>query len=403
MMRQQICDAIGYSIVELGGARHVFAAAEPRNGATLADQCGDALEQIQRLAEDEGVAGSIVHQTVFLRDPADIEACRRLVRQCYGDRLPATSYVPQPPCSGKLVAIEAMGLGAAGTADVAIQRLSDQLVVTRHDGVAWIHLAGVVPDASAGGVYDQSLAGFREMQQRLTWAAFAYEQVVRTWLYLGDIVGPEGQTQRYKELNRARSDFYDTITFAAERFACPCRPKAYPASTGIGAEGRGIVMSCLAIDSDQPDTVVKPLENPKQTAACDYGQQYGIRSPMFSRAMAVAAGECVATFVSGTASITGEDTRHLDDVAAQTEQTLANIEALISEENLEQHGLPGCGASLDQLALVRVYVKDPADYAKTRAVCERLLGDRPTLYTVADVCRPELLVEIEGMAFTRRG
>jgi len=62
--------------------------------------------------------------------------------------------------------------------------------------------------------------------------------------------------------------------------------------------------------------------------------------------------------------------------------------------------MPGHGATLDQLASVRVYVKRQKDYGKVRAVCERRLGELPTIYAVADVCRPNLLVEIEGMAFS---
>ena len=89
-------------------------------------------------------------------------------------------------------------------------------------------------------------------------------------------------------------------------------------------------------------------------------------------------------------------------MAAQTHETLDNIAALISEENLCRHGLPGLGTSLDGLGLVRVYIKRQADYARTRAVCEKRLGALPAIYAVADVCRPELLVEIEGIAFSRK-
>ena len=105
--------------------------------------------------------------------------------------------------------------------------------------------------------------------------------------------------------------------------------------------------------------------------------------------------------VSGTASITRSETQHPGDAAAQTRETLANIEALISESNLCRHGLPGFGAGLGQLALVRVYIKRAEDYAKVRAVCENVLVPVPVTYTLADVCRPELLVEIEGIAFSR--
>ena len=52
---------------------------------------------------------------------------------------------------------------------------------------------------------------------------------------------------------------------------------------------------------------------------------------------------------------------------------------------------------------MRVYIKNQEDYQKTRAVCEDRFGEVPTIYAVADVCRPELLVEIEGIAFSRCG
>ena len=91
-----------------------------------------------------------------------------------------------------------------------------------------------------------------------------------------------------------------------------------------------------------------------------------------------------------------------DDVQRQTVQTLDNIAALIGEDNFRRHGLPGLGNTLDNLALVRVYVKRQEDYRQARAVCEARLGELPTIYAVADICRPELLVEIEGIAFSAR-
>ena len=145
-----------------------------------------------------------------------------------------------------------------------------------------------------------------------------------------------------------------------------------------------------------------PLENPRQTSAFDYAHQYGSESPKFCRAMAVAAGDYATTFVSGTASITASETRHLDNVRRQTAETLDNIEALIAAENFRGHGLGGFGAKLGDLALARVYLKRSEDYTQARVICESRLGELPTIYAVGDICRPELLVEIEGMAFSRR-
>jgi enamine deaminase RidA (YjgF/YER057c/UK114 family) len=176
----------------------------------------------------------------------------------------------------------------------------------------------------------------------------------------------------------------------------------YPASTGIGADGRDVLMSCIALCTKRDDIVAAPLENPLQTSAFQYSTKYGPESPKFARAMALSCGPFATIFVSGTASITESETRHVGDVEGQTRQTLENIEALISEDNLRRHGMAGLGAAMHGLALVRVYIKRREDYAKTRAVCEARLGEVPTVYAVADVCRPELLVEIEGIAFSRR-
>jgi enamine deaminase RidA (YjgF/YER057c/UK114 family) len=117
--------------------------------------------------------------------------------------------------------------------------------------------------------------------------------------------------------------------------------------------------------------------------------------------MAVVIGDYVTTWISGTASIVNSETVHLGDVEKQTEQTIDNIERLISRENFERHGVPGAGAELGDLAKIRVYVKRLEDYEKCRAVCERRFGALPTIYAQADVCRSNLLVEIEGVAFSR--
>jgi len=65
--------------------------------------------------------------------------------------------------------------------------------------------------------------------------------------------------------------------------------------------------------------------------------------------------------------------------------------------------LAAAGATLRDMVLARVYVKRQEDYEKARAICKARLGELPVTYAMADVCRPDLLVEIEGIAFTPRG
>ncbi len=401
MIRKETSEGIGYSVVELGQVRHVFASAVPRGGGDFEQQIRDALTTIEDVVGEEGTRGSIVQQAVFLRDIEQTETCRAIIKEFYGSELPATSYIPQAPCNNKLVSIEALGVGR-GFDGVEIRRLSEQMVVTGHDGTEWVHLANITPRTEATSVYERALDVFEQMAAGLAEYGYSFNQVIRTWLYLGDIVGPEADTQRYKELNRARTDFFRNCRFGGALLPDGWQDAVYPASTGIGSDGRDFMASCVALVTDRPDVKLVPLENPMQVSAFDYGRQYSPKSPKFARAMAVAAGDAASTFVSGTASITNSETQHVGDVAAQTAQTLDNIEALIGEANFDQHGMPGLGATLDDLALVRVYIKRQDDYLRARAVCEQRLGEVPIIYAVADVCRPELLVEIEGIAFSQR-
>ncbi len=401
MIRKETSEGIGYSIIELGQVRHVFASAVPRGAGNFEQQVHDALRTIEAVIDEEGTHDSIVQQAVFLRDIEQTEACRAIIKEFYGAELPATSYVHQSPCNNKLVSIEALGVGR-GFDGVEIRRLSERMVVTSHDGVEWVHLANITPHTSATAIYPRALDVFEQMAAGLAEYGYSINQVIRTWLYLGDIVGPEADTQRYKELNRARTDFFRKCRFGGDLLPEGWQNPVYPASTGIGTDGRGFMASCVALATKRSDVKLVPLENPVQVSAFDYGQNYSPKSPKFARAMVVAAGDTATTLVSGTASITDSETQHIGDVAGQTHQTLDNIAALIGEENFQQHGMPGMGATLDDLALVRVYIKQQKDYLRTRAVCEERLGDVPTIYAVADVCRPDLLVEIEGVAFSQR-
>jgi len=394
---------IGYAIsqFESNDVRHVFVSAVPRQGEGLEQQTRDALQTIAEVFKDEGLHGAIVHQAVFVKDIEKVETCRGIIKDFYGDQLPATSYIPQPPCEGKELAIEALGVGCRRN-EVRIHRYCEQLVVAEHSGTTWIHAANLFPDPLTEGVYARSLITFEKISQMLAKCNVRYDEVIRTWLYLGDIVGPEGDTQRYKELNRARTDFYRNFTFGLGRTPPGHCVEVFPGSTGIGTSGKGVMMSCIALQTTRPDLMLIPLENPQQVSAFDYGAHYSPKSPKFARAMAVASGDSATIFVSGTASITESETRHPDDVVGQTQLTLDNIAALISPDNFRRHGVSGLGAGLDGLALVRVYIKQQEDFEKVRAVCRQRFGERPTIYAVADVCRPELLVEIEGIAFTGR-
>jgi enamine deaminase RidA (YjgF/YER057c/UK114 family) len=98
--------------------------------------------------------------------------------------------------------------------------------------------------------------------------------------------------------------------------------------------------------------------------------------------------------ISGTASIIGQETVGIGDVEEQTRVTIQNIEKLATPETLRSK-CPEIKAIPDKYSYVRVYVKYKDDISKVRNICRAYFGDVPTTYVVADICRDNLLVEIE--------
>ncbi len=392
----------------------------PSEDGTLAGQVEAALDEIRLCLEHakteisprRGGKWVVTQQTVFLRDYACRDTCQEMMRAFYGAEMPVNVYVPQSPCDGQMVAVEAVAIFREADGANAVEFVSDDAVITRHGGVSWYFCRQQDPGDMDANIYDQSLDSFLRLQKTYAAMGVPFQNVVRTWLYLGNITEPTfheqvGQTQRYKELNRARSDFFRGISFFEGMLPEKYQGPKYPASTGIGATGDCLVVSALGLTFTEADEVmVVPLENPQQVPASAYGEEYSPRSPKFARAMAVSTVgtggvKTGAIFVSGTASITDAESRYDGDPVAQTELTLENIRVLIAEENLAAHGMPGLGCALNEMAAVRVYVKYERDYEAVKTACERLMPDVLKLYTFSDVCRPELLVEIEGMAFTQ--
>jgi enamine deaminase RidA (YjgF/YER057c/UK114 family) len=386
------------SRVDLGDSTRVAIVITPRGRGAFRDQVGEVLSAMRAVLDKYPEPMAITLQTVFLKDARQQAECEQRFAEFSGSKLPVTNYVLQPPCCGAALALEAWAIGGKS---VRVEHFGAHALAVAYDGVRWVYCAGVKPTASLRGVYPQTLDALGRLRAALEQAGSSFERVVRTWFYLGGITEPEAGVQRYQELNRARTDFYRDIRFHCSSLASSASPGIYPASTGIGMAGGGLVASCLALETRRADVFLLPLENPQQTPAYAYNPRYSTQSPKFSRAVALGLGDYVTTWVSGTASIVNADSCHPGDPEKQTEQTIDNIERLIGAENFTRHGLKGAGAHLHDLAKIRVYLKQPEDLAKCRAVCERRFGAVPAIYAMAGICRPELLVEIEGVAFSR--
>jgi chorismate lyase / 3-hydroxybenzoate synthase len=206
--------------------------------------------------------------------------------------------------------------------------------------------------------------------------------LVRVWNYLPDINGESHGSERYWQFNSARQDGF---------IACGREiTGAVPAACGVGtAHGTPLVIYFLA--SAQAPTVI---ENPRQVSAYHYPPAYSPRSPTFSRACVADFPDGRMLFISGTASILGHATAHGGDAAAQARETLRNIESLLGAAN---RGAGACAPFAMANLCYKAYVRHAADHPLIEGEMRAALGKAVrAIYLHADLCRQDLLVEIEA-------
>lgn len=214
-----------------------------------------------------------------------------------------------------------------------------------------------------------------------TLEAEKYPHLLRVWNYLPHINRINQGTERYQQFNTARHKALQTFGRAVVG--------SVPAASALGSIGEGPVVVYFLAGRTAPIFV----ENPRQVSAYHYPPEYGTHSPAFSRAALLNEPASLTLFISGTASIVGHRSLHPGDVAAQTRETLSNIEALVAEANRVQRSVR---FSMGEL-VYKVYVRRPADLPIIQAELAAAPGaSAQTIYLQADICRQELLVEIEA-------
>lgn len=203
----------------------------------------------------------------------------------------------------------------------------------------------------------------------------------RVWNYMAAINLEIQGLERYRQFNIGRQDAFLECHRGASGNV--------PAACAIGLAGGLLSIAFLA-----GPTPALPIENPRQVSAYDYPADYGPRSPTFSRAALVYPAGQEILFISGTASIVGYQTVHPGDVLAQCRETMANIAAVVAEANRCCRSAP---FGLEELSY-RVYIRSAADFAAIRKLLMAQLGAAEIVYLQADICRRDLLLEIEAQA-----
>jgi chorismate lyase/3-hydroxybenzoate synthase len=212
------------------------------------------------------------------------------------------------------------------------------------------------------------------------WCAYgAMPHLLRIWNYVDAINLGAGDDERYRQFCAGRAAGMDAATTGA-----------YPAASAIGVRNGRRVLQVCALAARAPGAAV---ENPRQLSAWRYPRQYGPVAPGFARAMR-APSTPAQLYISGTAAVVGHASHHAGDVVAQVDETLNNLDSL--------RAAAGSSASLGGARdVLRAYVRHASDAALVRErVRARLGADTPLVVLLGDICRRELLVEIDGVHHT---
>lgn len=345
-----------------GGAEEVFVTLATRPGETPVDL-------FQRLYDwlASEPQWRVLRQDVFGVLGDDAASGRARAYRLDGSDWPVT-WVEQGNGHGSPVA----GLQVHGVSGVAVtpvrHRGRSVGMVYEDEWARHCVLGGLRPGDAGKGRTQQAVEIFEMMEQVLHRVDMSFAEVYRTWFYLDDIL------DWYDEFNAVRNEFFQSRG-VFERLV--------PASTGIGgrnAAGTAVVADLMAVQPKSPDFKLRPVPSPLQCPALEYGSS-------FSRAVEMTQPGHRRLLVSGTASIEpGGATAHVGDVRAQVKTTMEVVHAILGSCDM------GWADSVRAIA----YLKHAADMPAFHAYCrENALPAMPVIVTKNDVCRDDLLFELE--------
>lgn len=208
---------------------------------------------------------------------------------------------------------------------------------------------------------------------------------VRMWNFVPGIHAPMGiirgeEMDRYRVFNLGRYDAFCDWLGGTEAFG-----RALPTASGVGHFGDHLYIYALGVPS--PGV---PAENPRQVPAFQYSRTYGPRPPCFARATVATLPIGERLLVAGTASVRGEESVHLGSLGAQFRETFNNLEILA-------RSAPGdAGFDLSGIETARIYYPRSSDLTWLSEHAQAMLPAHAQIeYVHADICRAELLVEVE--------
>lgn len=312
------------------------------------------------MAQPETSGAKMVFMRYFLSDATNQAPLIANTHDC------TVSFIQQPPLDGSKVAL---WIYLQKGTDVSSMNGS---TVVSHNGYHHIWTMGLT-NTSVDTSYMQTWKTMLSYIDTLKlFGATLKDNCIRTWFYVRDV-----DTQ-YGGLVKSRRECFMEQGLTADTH--------YIASTGIGgtpADPKAIIqMGCYAITGFEAEQqrYLYALTHLNKT------EEYGVT---FERATLMQYGDRDHIYISGTASINNKgEVVHVGDVRKQTYRMWENVEKLLEEG----------GMAFDDIMQIIVYLRDGADYKLVQKLFEEKFPDKPCVITLAPVCRPTWLIEMECIA-----
>lgn len=295
----------------------------------------------------------------------------------FGNDCPLISFVAQKPYAATLTA-ETTSLTAKGVT----KEHGNGYIILSNENARELISEGLVAEDLNKPVGQQAADVFHRIDEILKKTGFGINDIYRQWNYIENITAIKNGQQNYQQFNEARSLFYNHAEWN----------NGYPAATGIGTSCGGMMIEFYACSKNVVPNM--PIDNPLQIAAHSYSQQVLAgndshrTTPKFERARLI----CDTVYISGTAAIKGEESADTAETIQQAELTMQIMDRLTVPENMP---VP-CTARI--YSLLRIYVKNCDETASVKQYMDTHYPAVPKHYLTSDICRDELLIEIEGVA-----
>ncbi len=314
---------------------------------------------VKRFLTEELTNMSIAMQRYFLSDATN--------QAIYFQEEPSanTSLIQQPPLDGSKVALWMYLIETKN-----IENWEGTHVVKLNKYTLLFDLG---MQSNHGTSAEQTTTLLEDYEKRLAhWNATIADNCIRTWFYVRDV------DIQYAGMVKARKENFTREGLTHETH--------YIASTGIQglpSDPKSIIqlgaMALLgACPSQQRYLYGATHLNPTY--------EYGVT---FERGTAIDFGDRTHAYISGTASINNRgEVVHIGDIIGQTNRMMENVEVLLAETDM----------NAKDVAQIIVYLRDICDYTTVKPMIEKRFKNVPMVITVAPVCRPEWLIEMECIA-----